>query len=814
MIRRFILLVLLTIFFGVVALAEISPRRITVGGNDKIRRSEVLEILDVDTRTEITDQELGRAIQRLLDTHFFKSVSYDYDAGSRILHIEVEEFAPVKVSVVYEGPDVVNKRDLLSTSVTFEDGRPLNPRRLMVEIPRSVDNITEALQGAGYVEPFVKVSWDTVPERTAIARGEVNEEVRVIFTITVYYLWDIVIDADLSEEVKQELKELTELHLMKDYYETPRIYRWIYSKKRYVPMSDKLVNAYRAVFSTYYANPNGSMAMDQAVSRAFMLAVDRGLQNPRIVPMPEGEKGQAIELVISFSPVEYVKEPFTLKSIFIEGNKNVPGLRLVDASELQEGTTLNSESVATALQKVYAEYSKQGFPFTRLTISTEPRFGFLTFKATELTVNDISVRFDGEQKTRDYLIYDKIVIESGEVLSLRQFRNTYSFLNATGYFESVIINPVPISDKQLNVDIVLKESTSRGRISGGGGWQDGLMLNLELGFLNPFGLGQDISAKLDINIPVGAGKTKETDEGIRTRHPSYDVSLSYLLPRVMGSQFDIESSVGFNMSGYDLESIDTDTDESVESSFREIDVSASIAPAYRISPAQRMSLRPGYEYIEKTKTENGEQVDGQLFTGMLLVGTYRYSTRDDLMRPTQGTDFSVRLSTRGLFHDGDDRFGPFFGLNTEYKLFIPLDGPVLGLRVGVEHVVAFSDEHEVYEKYRLSPSRFLRVGPKYIVSPPYLTMSAASLQLRLPITEMAQIPIDLVIFGNLVLGGTTRIGETGWDAFGGFVAADAGLSVDIGIPMIGLVRLGYGINTQNVSDKPYGQFFFGFGPTF
>ena len=814
MTKRFSMILFFVILFSVLAVAGISPRRVTVSGNDKIRRSEVLDILGIETRTDISDQELNEAIQRLVDTHYFRNVSYEYDSESRLLHIEVEEYAPVRVSLVYDGPDIVSKRDLLNTSITFEDRMPINPRRLMVEIPRSIDNIMDALQEAGYIEPFVKVSWDSVPDRTAIARGEVNEEITVTFKITVFYLWDLVIDAGLSEDVNEELKELTELDIMKDYYDIAKIFRWVYSKKRYVPTSEELVNAYRAVFSTYYANPNGSLGMDQAVSRAFMLAVERGLKNPRIVPMPEGEKGQALELVISFSPVEYVASPFSLKSIFIEGNKNVAGLRLIEATELEEGTMIDSEAIATALQKMYAEYSKQGYPFTRLTASTEARFGFLRFKATELTVNEIEVAFDGDQKTRDYLIYDKIVIEKGQVLSLKDFRNTYSFLNATGYFESVLINPKPISDTQLDVDIILKEKENNGRLSGGGGWQDGLMLNLELGFLNPFGLGQDISAMLDINIPVGPGKTKETDEGIRTRHPSYDVSLSYMLPRVMGSQFDLEASVGLNISGYDLLSIDDDTDEETESNYKEIDLNGSIAPAYRISPAQRVSLRPGYEYIEKSKTVDGELEDGQMFTGMFVIGTYRYSTRDDIMRPTQGTDFSVRLSTRGLFHDGDDRYGPFAGVTADYKLFIPLDGPVLGIRAVVEHVAAYSGDYEVYEKYRLSPSRFLRVSPKFIVSPPYLTMSAASLQLRLPITDVAQIPVDLVIFGNIVLGGTTRIGESGWDAFGGFVAADAGLSVDIGIPLLGTVRLGYGLNTQNLEKNPYGQFFFGFGPTF
>jgi outer membrane protein insertion porin family len=71
-------------------------------------------------------------------------------------------------------------------------------------------------------------------------------------------------------------------------------------------------------------------------------------------------------------------------------------------------------------------------------------------------------------------------------------------------------------------------------------------------------------------------------------------------------------------------------------------------------------------------------------------------------------------------------------------------------------------------------------------------------------------------FGDLLFYRKTP----GGDLIGGNFLADFGLCIDISIPMIGLVRLGYGYNTflaeQNSgAGKPYyGTPFFGFGAAF
>ncbi len=96
-------------------------------------------------------------------------------------------------------------------------------------------------------------------------------------------------------------------------------------------------------------------------------------------------------------------------------------------------------------------------------------------------------------------------------------------------------------------------------------------------------------------------------------------------------------------------------------------------------------------------------------------------------------------------------------------------------------------------------------------------VTVGSAQLRYPLTpETASVPVDLVGFGDLVF---FRQVSTG-DIIGGNFVADFGVCLDISIPIIGMVRLGYGYNSylagKSAADGKlyYGTPFFGFGPAF
>jgi outer membrane protein insertion porin family len=64
----------------------------------------------------------------------------------------------------------------------------------------------------------------------------------------------------------------------------------------------------------------------------------------------------------------------------------------------------------------------------------------------------------------------------------------------------VDIAPVPVGSDALDVKITLMETDKNNRIGGGGGWQNGLNLYLDLGLLNVWGYGQNISTTFSVTF--------------------------------------------------------------------------------------------------------------------------------------------------------------------------------------------------------------------------------------------------------------------------------------------------------------------------
>ena len=555
------------------------------------------------------------------------------------------------------------------------------------------------------------------------------------------------------------------------------------------------------------------------------------------VDLPEGEKGQAKAMTLSFKPVQYILEPIKVNAIFVEGNVNVPELLIVDSTGLEEDSTIKNEDVAKALENLYELYSERGYPFSKISVKIDEKQGFLTFVIKEMKVNEIEINFKGEHKTQEYLVWKNISFNEGEILSLKKFRNTYSFLNASGYYDSVSMNPIPTDNDEINVIIELDEKEKNGKIMGGGGWSDGISLNLDVGFVNPFGYGQDFSTKINALIPLNISKKVSfTDEGTKTTFnlPTYDVNFSYNIPMISGSNWDLGTNASYQHNA-EKTILATQT-ESKQSTITEestrSNIKVSISPAYRFSPASRFKATAGYEYIsEVTKIStitNGEPSSSgtptnKNFNGLFVRTNYLYSTKDDLMRPTQGNEFSLSLYSHGLFSSGSN-FSSFIGGSIEYKQFIKLgskplllgdDAPVFGARLKMEQLYPF-EEPSIYGSYKLVPDIYTRVKYQEVTGVKAHGITTGSVQLRLPVWSKT-IPADITLFGDIVFYRETRDIS---DLIGIDYLFDAGISLDFNVPMLGLIRVGWGYNSlyhnlKTESGEPYwGTFFFGMGPVF
>ena len=821
-IRKILFISLLFCLFSTV-LGAVVPSRIAILNNRTVSNNEVLQLLGIERGKEISETDLLAAIQRVKSSGYFSEVVYSFDEESRVLTIQVKEFPVVDIVVAFDGPRIVEKGDLEARSV-IKSGRPMNPSRLFFDIPLTVDAMEKLLMEKGYTQPFVTVVWETDKNRADIIAGNIDDKIKVTFTVKVSFLWDVTIDAGVSSDGESYLLERAGLNTLKKYYDTSPLIRWVNAKKKYVPTIDEINRAIQAVYSTFYANPNGQWGFDERTYQAMVLSFNNTLKNLRQVTLPENVKeSRAFSMRIAFVPVEYVTAPFSLKSVFIEGNVNLAKGEILNATGLNEGQTVNNETAARAIQAVQDLYTGKGYPFIRIQPVIDSKIGFFSLKITEPIVRDVKVSFDGPQKTQDYLISDKIVINKGEVLSLEELRNTYAYLNSTGYFARVEINPVPVENDNIDVEIVLEESNKNNRIGGGGGWQNGLNVYLDLGLLNVWGYGQKISTNLSVTLPLPNNKEVVITDGATEttrRSASLDTTISYSIPKIAGSKIDLDTSFKLKFSGFTKTTDSTETivtDRSQETEFL-----FSLTPIYNFTPGQSVGIMAGYEYIRvvsqiatETKltsaTETGQSVDS--FDGLFTGLSYRLSTRDDLFRPTMGSEFLTSLTLRGLFGK-DNKL--FLTGSAEYRNFMSIGNPVLGFRIKTEQLFPLST-FGVYRSYLLSPDMYIRVRGSQGIGQNAYGVTVGSAQLRYPLTpENYSIPVDIVGFGDLVFYRQSA----GGDIIGGKFLADFGVCLDISVPMIGLVRLGYGYNTylanqSSIAGKPYyGTPFFGFGPAF
>ncbi|AKI96492.1 BamA/OMP85 family outer membrane protein [Kosmotoga pacifica] len=823
--KKIFLVLLIALSLTVVFAGPVTVRKISIDGNEKLSRGEILEMLSIPLRTQIEQESLEASVSALKDSGYFEAVSFSFDESSGLLSVTVKEYPPVIASFSYFGPKLINVDTLEASGLSFKNGYPMKPYNLIYEIPRTKEKLAALFEERGYFEPFYEIEWETSPEKSKILSEEVDGPIEVHFIVKTYYLWDIELQGDFSEEVISILKDRLKLKTLKSYYDKQPIARLLLKKKDYTPKKEDIINAVKNLYSSYILNKEGPWDQ-RGVYQLMVLTLNNAFQNIKTAEVPSGVEPSKV-ITFYLKPADYIENPMELKSIFIEGNENLSELQILTTSGLKEGETVTNEKIALAVDSVYKLFSESGYLFTSITTSVDAEKGFLKFGIHEPKVRDIRIEFVDNQKTREYLIWDKIVIQKGKTLNLKDYRNTYAFLNATNYFESVVINPVPIDKDTLDVVITLDEKEKNGKFMGGGGWQNGLNLNLDVGILNPFGYGQDIATKLTVSIPIKGDKKVEFDETLgatttTTSSPTYNITLNYTLPKVGGSNWDLQTSAAFNYYGK-TEITEEDATVTTTSS-RYTEISFAFSPKYRISAASKFGFSTGFEFISKESivatesTSPSSETENTGFDGLYLSANYDFSTRDDLLRPNSGSEFSFAVYMRGLLGSFNQEF---LGLRAGYKKFIRLGetdefaqsntNPVIGLRLSIEQLLPLNNG--VYEKYLLSPDFFIRVKTSSLLGQHSYGVTAGSLQLRFPLSN-GSVPVDLTAFVDAVF---YRNDPTSWDIIGMDNVIDFGLSLDLSIPMIGVIRVGYGYNSYLFSEttEPYwGTFFFGFGPAF
>ncbi|MDR0664136.1 MAG: outer membrane protein assembly factor BamA [Helicobacteraceae bacterium] len=236
-----------------------------------------------------------------------------------------------------------------------------------------------------------------------------------------------------------------------------------------------------------------------------------------------------------FATLEYdviEGEPYNVDKITITAvDRRVDFSYMIEDLKLKTGRRFSSEKMRSDIDKIFEEAAQDGYAFARVSPDIRKdeadRLVSIDFRVTfGKPVRIRNVIISGNGRTLDRVARREIYLAPGDLYSLTDLRESKSALRRLGYFESVEIEERRVSEDEMDLVAVVKE-TSTGSLMVGGGYSsyDGFIINASINDRNLFGSGYAYSLGIDTS----------------KRSRRYEISLAN--PRVRDSAYSLSFSI-------------------------------------------------------------------------------------------------------------------------------------------------------------------------------------------------------------------------------------------------------------------------------
>ena len=553
-----------------------------------------------------------------------------------------------------------------------------------------------------------------------------------------------------------------------------------------------------------------------------------------------------------------IEENNPISRIQITGNNLVGTEELLSLSQDLVGKPESLTKISEVLDQVEKKYQERGFVLARVTdIGLDPD-GTLTIKLNEGIIDKIVIK--GNTKTKEK--YIKRFLPNlapnepyNEVLLVQDFRA----LQGTGLFEDIKRNLTPSKESpdkyDLNIELEEKRSSSFG-FGGGVNTLNGLFANLGYSNNNLFGEGKQAS----FNTQFGTGILANTlvDQRFLSSHKTMQVEAKYSDPNFLNTK----NSVTFFTHGYTFNSYLVDLAQERNLSlgasisrplgmnlFGGLDLSGEAVQMKEFGSSatdfltkqlinvdggkfigsftDKGAFKPGQTFgehedgakkaaaAEASKLIREEQLKGGRYLN--FNPSLAFDTRDNAMNPRDGWNNKINIGQGiGLGN------GSFTKLGIDLRRYIPI-GQKTTLAFNLQGSSRLIGDLPMYNQFKAGgyygvrgyrPFSDLGIGSRSLL---------ASAEVRTPLLDtipgIQNTPLGkdlrLVFFGDFgYVGGNNEINRL----FNRLdTAASAGLGIRANVPMLGAIRIDYGIpfikslwNNKNI----LGRFNFGFADRF
>ena len=528
----------------------------------------------------------------------------------------------------------------------------------------------------------------------------------------------------------------------------------------------------------------------------------------KAIPIPNDEDSLTLRI--------YLEENIPITGFAVTGNTVVSTGEILKVLSPLDGQPQNIKTINEAIAAVEDLYASKGYVLARVTNLQDDPDGCVNIEMNEGIVN--SIAFEGNKKTKDFVIERNILSEPGSVYNeetlkgdLTRLYSTQAFKDVNRKVEESLENP-----GTYDVTIVLEEQRT-GTISLGGGLDTATGLFGQAGFVenNFMGNGQ----RVGINFMAGTGVIMSDSSTLD--HANLQAEISFFEPRLKGS----DNSLLVKAFGRDFGSYQVPL--AIEQRFGGDIVLSRPFKTYKHLVG---SLKFGGEYIkvkegDRSKIEKlydehnipiskrSEQLQGGTYFS--LGPSLIYDTRDSMYYPRNGVLATLRLAenvnvtdfkyTHGTLSAGIKKYFPVMK-KSSFSLAARAAGKIHG---DMPEVMAYSlGGPYTVRGYRMSS---IGTGEGYMLGSAELTTPFFFLDRIQKAQFLDNIKLTLFVDAGHLYRGTITNKLYNRPEYG----IAGGVGIKLVIPGVGPLSIDYGYPFTHVGKgNKRGAFSFGVGDIF
>lgn len=520
---------------------------------------------------------------------------------------------------------------------------------------------------------------------------------------------------------------------------------------------------------------------------------------------------------------------YTVTNVAVTGNKLYTTEDLIPVFQLEAGRTFSLADMKTDIVTISDYYGSRGYADVNVTPRIDKHDGTqlnITYgieEGRQFKVGKINI--SGNQKTRDSVIRRELTIAPLEEYNTIKIKKSQARLGTLGYFDAADFMPVA-SDlgpdyKDINLDVKEKQT---GSVQFGAGFSS---------IDNLVGFAEVSQKNFDIkNWPSLTGAGQRFRLGIKAGTERKDFIMSFTEPYFMGQRLAVGTDLFYTEKTYlsdyydqreyganinlrkplgdntyatltytlqNVEIYDVDKGSNVEvekGDFRPGDKGSGeyVDPKTRRRyPSDEVYKDSNGDYRRTSGGASPEIVSQEgKFLQSKLGGAWVFDNRNDFQMPTKGHKVQLEADVSGTFLGGDvDTYG--FNLSGQKYWKMPWNTiiSVAGELATVDST-GDSDQVPIFEREFLGGANNLRgfdyrdVGPKDINGEPIggNSLGWLSLEYTFPIVSKVR---------GAVFADAGFVNASSWEFGTSDYNADIGLGVRVILPVIGPVKIDYGI---------------------